>query len=162
MELDIFISVKTCEKTHLICLKPIPFWGLLMLTHKAFTTLVHSSTLVGPDPLNHSYPGSFASLSLIFIGNAKLQIKIICNRYQSIYIYENITLKVYFILKTFFATYHQISDFACRSTCKYPFFQFFAWVTDVLKNWIPYISYHTLCSPVNVKLRIYRISTLYF
>lgn len=60
-----------------------------MLTHKAFTTLVHSSTLVGPDPLNHSHPGSFVSLSLIFIGNAKLQIKIICNRYQSTYIYEN-------------------------------------------------------------------------
>lgn len=57
-----------------------------MLTHKAFTTLVHNSILVGPDPLNHSHPGSFASLSLIFIGNEKLQIKIIWNRYQSMYI----------------------------------------------------------------------------
>lgn len=57
-----------------------------MLTHKAFTTLVHNSVLVGPAPLNHSHPGSFASLSLIFIGNEELQIKIICNRYQSMYI----------------------------------------------------------------------------
>lgn len=65
-------------------------------------------------------------------------------------------------IKNFFSTYHQIRDFACRSTTKYPFFQFFTWLTDVLKNWIPYISYHTLCSPVNAKLRIYRISTLYF
>lgn len=88
--------------------------------------------------------------------------KIICNRYQGIYIfYENTTLKVNFRL-IFFSTFHPNRDFAYISTCKFPFFLFSAWVADVLKNWIPYISYHTLCSPVNVKLRIYRISTLYF
>lgn len=87
--------------------------------------------------------------------------KIICNRYQGIYI----LWKHYFEglqINFFFSTFHPNRDFACRSTCKFPFFLFSAWVTDVIKNWIPYISYHTLCSPVNVKLRIYRISTLYF
>lgn len=73
-----------------------------MLTHKAFTTLVHSSTLVGPDPLNHSHPGSFASLSLIFIGNEKLQKKKYATDIKAYIFYENTTLKFNFRLIFFF------------------------------------------------------------
>lgn len=70
--MEIFISVKICEKIYLICLKLILFWGLLMLIYKVFIILVYSFILVGLDLLNYLYLGLFVLFFFIFIGNEKL------------------------------------------------------------------------------------------